>query len=234
MEIPPKAVKNQVMRLDPMGSPALRRGKPSLPVLEAFQEFLEAERRRAHRRMLAMAAFGLILFILLGAGGFFAGTVLFRQVAGDVRDVRTDLASVRGASRKIEAQTQLKLKEFSSRTGELQATLDAERRALVSVREELGSRLGQTDEDIDGMHTVIDTLRDENRRLRRELARVQDILPMLTADLETVRRVVKDGPVALRKEESEEPAGPIPTMVSMSITPSGAERPVAWRLPIPE
>ena len=44
----------------------------SLPVLQAFQDFLETERKHARRQVMAVTTFFLILFLIVaGAGAFF-------------------------------------------------------------------------------------------------------------------------------------------------------------------
>ena len=78
---PPKKLKSEIVHLNQslhhierQQHAGIQRAPDSLPVLEAFQEYLARERQRANRRLAAMVA--LFAFILLGLGGVSVGVVL--------------------------------------------------------------------------------------------------------------------------------------------------------------
>jgi hypothetical protein len=112
MEAPPQSLRDAVRsRVDemPMLHPdrlpsrrpggALAPRQESLPVLEAFQEFLDYERRRARRRLVAvMLAFTLILIGLL-AGAVFFGIYAFTRFDGQLAAYAHDLEAQEHSAR---------------------------------------------------------------------------------------------------------------------------------------
>lgn len=74
----------------PHGSAMLAKSgeKGSLPVLEAFQEFLEDERKRSRNRMFILTSiFTLLLFCVIFCG-LFIGSVYLAKMKDEVKDVR--------------------------------------------------------------------------------------------------------------------------------------------------
>jgi DNA repair exonuclease SbcCD ATPase subunit len=135
MDMPPQVLKQQVRSLAASqdlhslrDSTALQAFGNRLPVLQAFQEFLEIERRKARRR-LAATAFGflaVLLFILTAGGTFF-----FRfagRVDSDVRKLEQALASARDETGALRGDTQA-----------MQRALDDARVALAALQEQLAA-----------------------------------------------------------------------------------------------
>jgi hypothetical protein len=60
---------------------ALHANADSFPVLKAFQDYLEAERQRARRRVTLLSAFFIALMVVVVAGFVGAGTLVFRYMA---------------------------------------------------------------------------------------------------------------------------------------------------------
>lgn len=97
--LPPKMVKAQLVRLDDSLKQierrqvaGIQRAPGSLPVLEAFQAFLENEQRKARRRMLMVTAFAVVLLCVASGAGFMLVRQQLRQAAADFEAVgsRTD------------------------------------------------------------------------------------------------------------------------------------------------
>lgn len=59
---------------------ALHAGSDSFPVLKAFQDYLEAERQRARRRLVMLSSFFVALMAVVVAGLLLAGVYLFRNM----------------------------------------------------------------------------------------------------------------------------------------------------------
>jgi predicted nucleic acid-binding Zn ribbon protein len=62
--------------------------KGSLPVLEAFQEFLEDERKRSRNRMFVLSAIFTLLLICVIFCGLFIGSVFLGKMKDEMREVR--------------------------------------------------------------------------------------------------------------------------------------------------
>ncbi len=62
--------------------------KGSLPVLEAFQDFLEEERKRSRNRMFILSAIFTLLLICVIFCGLFIGSVYLSKMNNELREVR--------------------------------------------------------------------------------------------------------------------------------------------------
>ena len=93
-DIPPKVVRSQVrsVRRRAPGSPARTGG---LPVLHAFQTFIDTERRRAQRRLLGLAFVFLALLICVAGAGVLAG----RHFLNQANDKYLDLEEAKEVAR---------------------------------------------------------------------------------------------------------------------------------------
>ena len=91
MQEPPKVVEQEVVKRErgiTMVHPGVARsGRHDLPVLGAFGEFIETERRRSRNRMLLLAGFFIVILIAVVGAGLFIGMVLFDRMDRDLRTV---------------------------------------------------------------------------------------------------------------------------------------------------
>lgn len=165
MDLPPQVLKQQVRELAASQDlQSLRDGAsletfgPRMPVLQAFKEFLEIERRRARRRLVAVASVLLAVLVLVLAGG----TLLAWQFAGRVRkDVRT-LEQALAATREENGA-------LRGHTESMQKAIEDAQAALAAVRlrvEEAGSRTAPAPE-LPKLATALGLLQ-EVHRLRGE------------------------------------------------------------------
>ena len=227
MSVPPKVVKAQVIRAMPPnqesvdggllslarqygGSPATRR--PSLPVLEAFQEFIEMERRRARRRLLITATFFLILFFVLGGTVITAGILFYNSVAADMRDVRDELTVTDAQARDSEQRTQSTLERYASDALAWRGELANKTQRFLRNYSGLSDQIAKTGEDVRGLREALDELREENTAMRLQLAQQR-------------------GNPSRGQALSEESVPPV--FLSVFIQPEGIDQPIPWRLPIP-
>jgi len=133
MDLPPQVLKQEVRDLAASQDlEALRSGAaletfgPRWPVLQAFQEFLEIERRQARRRLLRMAAGFLALLVLVVAGGLFTLVHLNGRMRRDVEALEAALASARTETSSLRGNTEA-----------LQSAMRDAQQALETVRQQL-------------------------------------------------------------------------------------------------
>ena len=105
-KIPPKIVGRQArqsnteeLAVRESHTPTKREGDlpasiTGLPVLEAFQRFLDAERRRTRNRMMALTALFVLLLIIAGAVSVIVGTRLFRNTQKEIQGVQEHVAAI--------------------------------------------------------------------------------------------------------------------------------------------
>ena len=249
MGIPPKTVRDTARRhvngsaangTAPATTSLTRRGDyglaetpESLPVLQAFHEFIESERKAARSKLVTLSLFFIAVVISLIAGAMAISNTFFDQVEGDVRMVQAESEQARRQLAGVKRDTQTALAGLSERTDILRSDILKDREALAAAHAQttsLVSRLGQ-------MNEVIAMLELENTSLRQDLGAMNSHLPQVSsnlsvavAEINRLRELVTEStgrrPVPRRKGKS--------TTIVASLLLPGSETGTAWRFPIPE
>lgn len=133
MELPPQRLKQEVRDLAAnqdiqslRNAAALDAFGPRLPVLQAFREFVEVERRRAQKRLMVLAACFVAVLLLLGAVATVMGLRFAGQFRGQVAALQADLSA---AGQEATA--------LQDRTTTLQQVVEAVRAELAALREKM-------------------------------------------------------------------------------------------------
>ncbi len=254
-DLPPKTVKAQLVRLDDhlkqierSQVAGIQRAPGSLPVLEAFQQFLETERRKAQQRMLAVSAIALLMIVATAIGGLILVRAQMRGTAADLQQVssRTDELAVtlagieqRGSDDMDALET--RFREESRRIVEHYSTLLEEQQAALK------GALGAPGTTLETIAERLGRLEAENERLNARWAdgtpATVAILPppMDTGEPATavpLPMTAADEPGAAAGVEPRLATGtgvPIviehPSALLMTIIPGGQERGIRWMLP---
>ncbi|MBN1558198.1 MAG: hypothetical protein JW951_08635 [Lentisphaerae bacterium] len=216
MDEPPKSLQDQVhtrveeYALAPRAPLYLERPGEPLPVLEAFQEFLELERQRTRRRFWALMAGFAAIVLLLGAGGIVGGYWLFHHVDDSVAAIRADVSAGQEAARTA-------LDTVASKAAALRRQLDAGRETLAGLRARLEQGEQDRAEDLDRLRELVTGLEVRNDVLETELAALK------TAPAPPAARFPREPDLL--------PDRPLPALPGDTLAASNA--PLAIRLPIP-
>lgn len=134
MDLPPQVLKKQVRDLAASqdlqslrDGAALETFGPRMPVLQAFQEFLELERRRARQRLVVVASGFLAILLLVIAGGSLLAWRFAGQVRNDVKTLEKALAAAREENSSMRGQTaamQLAIEDAQKALGAMRSRLD--------------------------------------------------------------------------------------------------------------
>lgn len=211
-------------------------GEP-LPVLEAFQQFLEAERLRSRRRIIILStAFSAVLLVVI-VGGVFVGATMLRPIHDDYRRVQSDINAFDRATANSRKQIDGMLDRFGRQDRRLQEELLKERQASAETRQELNRKSKQFESDVAHMQKLMGRLHAHNRELRKSIEEQNERLPSMVAG---IRASMQDqgtstdvGPVNNPPSEVARPRGGKETL-TLAIVPQGHDRSVDWRVPIPE
>lgn len=236
--IPPKIVKHHVeSRLPSFGG--IERNSESLPVLEAFQSFLEAERKKTRRRIMAVSVFFLILILVASSAAVVAGMLLANRVKKDVSGMRDEVGVVRSEARKYQQDVEKALATFTAEADKLREEV---KKQSASENSELTSQVSAYNEELEKLKTTLQTVENENSVLRGDLTKLQTGFPAFSND---VHRVIQDllhggrllpavvvGPVAAARPVTK--ASGTPQDLIIAVTPANSASAVAWCIPIPE
>jgi hypothetical protein len=250
-DLPPRILRREVQRYawelarrrvgrDSEGGVAPVAGaEESLPVLEAFQEFLDTERRRSRNRVIAVAGLSFLMVLLMGGGILVTGALMLRDLDAGVESLRRRLELVGSAAadqlKDTERITLALRKDVDgllvtlsekAKGPDVAAEWSVERAAFSNALTLVQSNLSELSGQNLALRTELDRFRSEVAAVRaasdRPRAEVTASLP------EPVRSVLANGADAVRKPEVTRPH------LVISVLPAGEPAPVKWRLPIPE
>lgn len=230
----------------------LRRNADSLPVLAAFQEFLDIERRRTRARMIALTL--LFLLVLLAAGGAagLLGLSYYRKTHAQTQAVQAGLETLR---LHVDANYGAfgALSNLASRAGTLETTFDKGMASLSIEQDGLSVRLAGMHTNLAGLHSTIARLQNENSQLSHRMERSDAEWTMMTNQIDRMMELLVqvqsqpappqsaasvhsdetpvDAEIASRGARS--PAPPPRESIILAIIPKGEGRAVDWRVPLP-
>lgn len=230
-DIPPKLVRRQLFDLDQRPRFGLSGAPRSLPVLEAFQQFLEGERQKARRRMIVLASAFSLLILALITGGIVAGLLLADRTEAETQRVRRDLRSYRDETLRSQNEMATHMAHLTDDANEFRRKLE------TSVRVPMLSRSNE----METLRGRVRALARENAQLDKELAAVRLQWPVVNTEIDTVRREVAllrsrmTKPAVATVVADLEPKRVVYSTLVVPIIPRGDnDRVIALRLPIPE
>lgn len=148
MDLPPPIMKQQVRNLSAVqdiqflkgGAPSDALG-PRLPVLQAFRDFMEAEQRKARRRLqiLALSFLGALLLCLVA--GVLAGLHFSRQVNAQVNALQGEVTEARQESKALRGEADMRWNNWQTEAATLQKSMEESQVALTGLRSQLASAL---------------------------------------------------------------------------------------------
>ncbi len=225
----------------------------SLPVLAAFQEFIEDERKRSQNRMFIVSGFFFVVLVSVIGTGLTIGTFVFRHMREEVTDVRRDFSELQKNSMESKASIDTSLARFQGQADGLRYHMEKQDRELAEARTNLARREENHEKKLAELRRVIESLETENTALKTGLTELEANLPSITqqvdtalAQLETELAAIRSLPrtatttqVVVQVASVAPAAAPRTTRgfaesVVVPITPRGNNRVVDWRLPIPE
>lgn len=195
----------------------------SLPVLNAFRKFIDAERRRARIRLIWAS----IAFVILLAGVLASVIVVGRAKS---RELKADIQAAREQTDQVRVSADTELKKVSEVAGNLKTDLN---RGLQAAQSNVVSQMGTRDAEIEKLKDTISSLEIDNAMLVGKLKDVGDRTEKLTTSYESQAQQLQAfndamqaplptvGPVAPTSAPPAAPSG-----ISVPVTPQ-----VQFRLP---
>jgi len=240
-DLPPKTLKTQLVRLDHnlkqierSHYAGIQRAPGSLPVLEAFQEFLDNERRVARRRLVGLTLFFLLILLMAGGGGVALVTIQMKRMAVDYDNVVAKTDALQSA----ETSTLASLTALESRIEVNDQLLTKQNEERLSTHQDVEARMEAERARIAEMESILENLATENTALKTDLDRVMQKWPSVTQQLQELAefdskkrprgKKEKAESVALKRPDEEPPP---PQTLSLTIVPPGDSLGMRWRLP---
>jgi len=192
-------------------------GRPgTLPVLEAFQEFLDAERERVRERMRILTAFVSLILLCVVGGSILVGSFFFRKIKENMETFRTESRT---------ALTQLAVKTEKIRD-EMEEEIRMEQETMLKTRSDIKKHANNYDNELEALKEVFSTLEHENKSLKKDISAMRSEWPALSRSVEALLSEIE-------RLHALNPEYPVDTFMMPIIRP-GKTRATMWRLPIPE
>lgn len=210
----------------------------SMPVLAAFQQFLEAERIRSRNRMITLSiAFATVLIVLMVAGTVVAVS-MFRPVQREFLSLQDDIDSYQRQSERAAERIDRMLERFQDQDRRFRDQIAGERQAHAETKTELSLQKKQIEADLEHVQRLVQELRRGNMRLQRNIENVQNDTPEMLGEVPDALRGI-DGVRGGGASRSTPPlpvipAAPVSGPLVLNITPAGSDQALTWRLPWPE
>jgi hypothetical protein len=213
----------------------------SMPVLAAFQQFLEAERIRSRNRMITLSvAFSVVLVLLLAAGGVVAVT-MFRPVQREFQMLQSEIGGYQRQSERSADRVDRMLERFHEQDRRFQEQISEERQAHAETKSELGVQKKAMEAELLHVQELVKQLQEENQRLTRSVEDVRSDLPQLLGEMRSTLRTMEKAPQAATPAAVPSTTPPPPSSVAspggplvLAITPPGSAQTITWRLPVLE
>jgi len=251
-DLPPKTLKTQLVHLDHnlkqierSQFAGIQRAPGSLPVLEAFQEFLDKERQKAKKRLMAVTALFTVLIILAAAAGFAVISMQSKRTAADYSAVTKKTAEIESQIKDANAASQSLIDDLESR---LSSNSDNQLQ-LLTAHSNVAAIVSSDSEQIAELQKTIEKLESENNALKTNLGNIIEDWHSVTQRIEKIafvqealvkqkeeRDAKPDRPKTIRVASVRPPApAPSPksssSSIMMTITPKGNSQGIRWRLP---
>lgn len=214
----------------------LQKAPDSLPVLEAFQEFLESERRRTRKRMQVLSAvFALILIVAIGAG-VFTFRNQFSNVENEFHALNEKASAFAEKTSENNRATKVALGRLSANLSEMKNTFSSDQVSMLTSQSNIVTKVGTYEKQVSELQQMLDDIENENDDMKKELAKMNKTWL-------TVSRVIRNNrnkkANSTRKNEKAETistpllaaaTGKAPTIM-LTILPPGESHGIKWRLP---
>ncbi len=212
-----------------MYNAASHAGAESFPVLKAFQDYLEAERTQARKRVIQLSVFFAVLMCVVVTGFLTAGVFMFRNMTSmqsNMTTMQSKLLDVALANRTAPAPAPAPIVQTSPA---LEESVKQMSRVTTELQSNLDKKLDGVSEIANKVHEKVSSQDGELEKMRAELRQMQDQSAKLKDEIVAIKKAPKQPAIAV--------VAPIPKPAAAVAAPSAAKAPsaaVAAAAPKPE
>ena len=169
----------------------------SFPVLKAFQDYIEAEREQARKRVFTLSVFFAVIICAVVGGFLAAGIYLLR----DMSVLQGKLVDAALAPRTVEAPAPVYITQPvpPAHAGEpqidlVEKTVEEISKVTAALQSDIGKRIDGVTEISSQVHEKVSAQESELEKLRQELGQMKAQNEQLKGDFETMRTHVTRPP----------------------------------------
>jgi uncharacterized coiled-coil protein SlyX len=217
----------------------------SFPVLKAFQDYIEAERVQARRRVVQLSVFFTILMGVVVAGFLTAGMFMLRNMS----EVQAKLLDVALASKEsppapqpivmpAPAETapdpkpffEASVREISKATAELRASLDKKMDGVSDIATKTHDRVAAQDSELDKLREELKKMQAQSEKLNKEMVALKNAPktppPAPVAQAKPPAQAEQAGKPAPAQAAAAKPAKPAPVVAEPAKPAQAVAEPV--------
>jgi len=164
-----------------MYNAASHAGAESFPVLKAFQDYIEAERAQARKRVVQLSIFFSVIMVVVVGGFLTAGIAMWRSNDARVNKLLEAVIEQKAAPAPVPAaivQTSPVLEEsvrqMSRVTTELQSNIDKKLDGVSDIATKVHDKVASQDVEFEKMRAELKRMQEQSEKLRNELAAVKE------------------------------------------------------------
>ena len=214
----------------------LQKAPDSLPVLEAFQEFLDSERRRTRKRMQILSAiFALILLATIGAG-VFTFRNQFSNVEKGFYALNEKARAFAEKTSENNKATKVALGNLYANLSEMKTSISSDQVSMLTSQSNIVTKVGIYEKQVNELQQMLDDIENENNDMKSELAKMNKTWLSVSKVIRRNRnKKANRTRNNLQAEITPEPlvaaaTGKTPTIL-LTIVPPGESHGIKWRLP---
>ena len=217
----------------------------SLPVLQAFQDFLESERKHARRQIMTVTSFFLLLFLIITGAGAFFGYVYFGKMNNEIALMSNEIVFLNGELNQTKSTMSIETKKLLSgladRTDALSTRIvDGDvliKQATAEISSTFSNSMTASFAEFDQIRNSLAALQKENRSLRQDLATINVTPPPTSPSMEMASSSssypseTSTSLPAVRKVPKA-PTSSALSPLEIGILAPGSSNAMKWRIPI--
>jgi len=171
-DAPPKTLKTQLVHLDHnlkvaerTRFPGIQRAPGSLPVLEAFQDFLDKERNKSRKKLLTVTILSIVVMLLLTLGG---GVFIYFRMKQSA--VNYNALSDRAANlENILKENYVKSQSDFEKLGSVLQQSTAAQHQLFAINSNISARVKGDGQTVEELRATIAKLEAQNKKMQLQM-----------------------------------------------------------------
>lgn len=151
----------------------------SFPVLKAFQDYIEAERNQARKRVMQLSIFFAALMVVVVTGFLTAGIAIWRSNDERVNKLLEAVIAQRAAPAPAPVQQaapvlEESVRQFSRAANELQSAVDKKLDGVSEIAAKFNDRVTSQDGELEKLRAELRQMQEQSTKLKDELTNVKE------------------------------------------------------------
>jgi len=206
----------------------------SFPVLKAFQDYIEAERSQARKRVMQLSIFFAVLMVVVVGGFLTAGIAMWRSNDARVNKLLEAVIEQRSAPAPAQPPATLvqtsplleeSVRQMSRATSELQSSLDKKLDGVNAIASQVNEKVSSQDSELAKLRDELSSMKQQSSKLKEEIAAFQE---------ENKKAIAEAAKKAAAARLSPQPAPVAPPVITASPAISVAPAALAAATPAPK